>query len=181
MTKFKIGDRVRCKRDGWIAAGTEGTIVDIRIDYVGDPQPYHVDFGGHIMIFWMCEDDLELVEEEEMENVKSLLKSGDIVIVRNGGKYRVYPDYETGVFSRIDDIGFNRMEEYDDSLLVKPLKGSRRYDITKIYRAKDPTVLTSSNLDNYRLVWERKEVKEMTMKEICDALGYDVKIKKEDK
>lgn len=36
-------------------------------------------------------------------------------------------------------------------------------------------------LTMFSIILQKKEVKEMTMKEICEALGYEVKIKKEDK
>lgn len=54
-------------------------------------------------------------------------------------------------------------------------------DIVQIYRPRYDSDVMSINLDDYESVWKCKEVKEMTMKEICNALSYEVKIKKEDK
>ena len=117
------------------------------------------------------------------ENVKSLLKSGDIVVLRNDDKRKVFLDYETkhygkGIISSIVEKYFNGLIEYDNQLIcsLSPL-----LDIVQIYRPRYDSDVTSLNLDDYKLIWERKEIKEMTMEEICNALGYEVKIKKEDK
>lgn len=201
MTKFKVGDKVRIK-SGWFS-GMIGKIVYITSHHFG--CPYTVLFDKNVYMLdrdgsrakeiiregyddrkcWIyADDELELVEEEEMKNVKSLLKSGDIVVFGSGEKAKVFLDYESnyygkGILAYIDKDSFMALSSYDDNLLI--LSGNEHYAINKIYRPKYDCSVMSNNLNDYDLIWERKEIKEMTMKEICEALGYEVKIKKEDK
>lgn len=127
--------------------------------------------------------ELQLMEGKKTENIKSLLKSGDTVILRNGDECKVFLDYETkhygrGIISSVIKNYFNALIEYDRQLIHGI---SQDLDIVQIYRPRYDSNVMSTDLYDYELVWERKEVKEMTMEEICEALGYEVKIKKEDK
>lgn len=201
MTKFKVGDKVRIK-SGW-PSGMIGKIVYITSHHF--ECPYTVLFDKNVYMLdrdgsrakeiiregyddrkcWIyADDELELVEEEEMKNVKSLLKSGDIVVFGNGKKAKVFLDYESnyygkGILAYIDKDSFMALESYNEDLFTSTKL--EHYAINKIYRPKHDYSVMSNNLNDYDLIWERKEIKEMTMKEICEALGYEVKIKKEDK
>lgn len=185
MTKFKVGDRVVvCQSSPFASIVNEGVIVKIEEWFKGDKKPYCVYFGkGHIL--WMEKNQLRLKEEEEMENVKSLLKSGDIVVFGSGEKAKVFLDYEPslyhgkGILAYIKKRSYMVLSDYNDDLFTS--SENEYYTINKIYRPKHDGCVMSNNLNDYDLIWERKEVKEMTMKEICEALGYEVKIKKEDK
>lgn len=200
MTKFKVGDKVKI-----LSGGCDRMVGKIVVIRNTRGYPYMVVFDECVHLLypgsdtaieatekgydyrkcWVYRDgELELVEEKEMENVKSLLKSGDIVVLKSGEKCKVFLDYEThyygkGCFAFIGSNDFMSLSSYDDNLCNKPIFNN--YSINKIYRPKADGDLMSTDLDDYKLVWERKEVKEMTMEEICKALGYDVKIKKEDK
>lgn len=201
MTKFKVGDKVRIESGGF--SGMIGKIVYITSHHFG--CPYTVLFDKNVYMLdgdgdrakeiikegydyrkcWIyADDELELVEEEEMENVKSLLKSGDIVVFGSGDKAKVFLDYESdyygkGILAYTDKDSFMALESYNEDLFTSTKL--ERYAINKIYRPKHDNSVMSKKLNDYDLIWERKEVKEMTMKEICKALGYEVKIKKEDK
>lgn len=110
---------------------------------------------------------------EKMENVKSLLKSGDTLITRNGSKYKVFLDYETknygiGIFANVNGGGFNDLSVYDDDLNNPE---NEDYDIVKIYEPKYPSLVMSESLDDYDLVWEEKKIKEMTVEEIEKELN----------
>lgn len=200
MNKFKVGDTVKILKGE--LQGEIGRVILFSCNAI--EFPYVVLFGKNInkinpsgiirkeieptgYDYRKCcifdSHELQLVEGKKTENVKSLLKSGDIVVLRNGDKRKVFLDYETeyygkGIISDIVNKHFNALPEYDNQLIcsMSPL-----LDIVQIYRPRYDSDVMSINLDDYKLVWERKEVKEMTMKEICEALGYDVKIKKEDK
>lgn len=200
MNKFKAGDTVKILKGE--LQGEIGRV--ILFSYNALEFPYVVLFGKNInkinpsgiirkeielagYDYRKCcifdSHELQLVEGKKTENVKSLLKSGDIVVLRHGDKRKVFLDYETehygkGIISDIVNKHFNALTEYDNQLIcsMSPL-----LDIVQIYRPRYDSDVMSINLDDYKLVWERKEVKEMTMKEICEALGYEVKIKKEDK
>lgn len=117
------------------------------------------------------------------ENVKNLLKSGDIVVFRSGEKAKVFLDYESdyygkGILAYTDKDSFMALKSYNENLFISTKLED--YAINKIYRPKHDRFVISKNLNDYDLIWERKEIKEMTMEEICNALGYEVKIKKED-
>lgn len=200
MNKFKAGDTVKILKGE--LQGEIGRVILFNCNAI--EFPYVVLFGKNInqinpsgilrkeielagydyrKCYIFDSHELQLVEGKKTENIKSLLKSGDIVVLRNGDKRKVFLDYETkyygkGIISNIVDKHFNTLIEYDNQLIcsMSPL-----LDIVQIYRPCYDSDVMSINLDDYKLVWERKEVKEMTMKEICEALGYDVKIKKEDK
>lgn len=97
------------------------------------------------------------------------LKSLDIVTLRNGDRlllidnkfHDLSDDYDNNV---VDVFNFNDDLEYEDENEYK-----FKNDIVKVER---PT--------GYQEIFSRKkESKEMTLKEICDALGYEVKIKKD--
>lgn len=127
--------------------------------------------------------ELQLMEGKKTENIKSLLKSGDTVVLRNGDECKVFLDYETkhygrGIISSVIKNYFNALIEYDKQLIHGI---SQDLDIVQIYRPRCDSNVMSIDLYDYYLVWKRKEIKEMTMKEICNVLGYDVKIKKENK
>ena len=199
--KFKVGDKVRVLYGSLV--GMIGKIAFVRNGYTR--IPYIVVFDENVDMLeqdqytvnqiaqkgydyrkcWLYDcDELELVEEEEMKNVKSLLKSGDIVVFGSGEKAKVFLDYESdyygkGILAYIDKDSFMALESYNEDLFTSTKL--ERYAINKIYRPKYDNSVMSSNLNDYDFIWERKEVKEMTMKEICEALGYEVKIKKEDK
>ena len=117
MTKFKVGDKVRIK-SGWFS-GMIGKIVYITSHHFG--CPYTVLFDKNVYMLdrdgsrakdiiregyddrkcWIyADDELELVEEEEMKNVKSLLKSGDIVVFGSGEKAKVFLDYESNYYGK---------------------------------------------------------------------------------
>lgn len=200
MNNFKVGDTVKILKGK--LQGEIGKIILIRDIY--HPFPYIVVFEKNVdqisssdvirkgielagydykKCYIFSSPELQLMEEKKMENVKSLLKSGDIVVLGNGDKCKVFLDYETkhygkGIISSIGKEYFNALIEYDNQLIysISPL-----LDIVQIYRPRYDSNVMSIDLYDYELVWERKEVKEMTMEEICEALGYEVKIKKEDK
>ena len=200
MNKFKAGDTVKILKGE--LKGEIGRVILFSCNAID--FPYVVLFGKNInkinpsgiirkeieptgYDYRKCcifdSHELQLVEGKKTENVKSLLKSGDIVVLRNGNKRKIFLDYETkhygkGIISDIVNRHYNALTEYDNQLIcsMSPL-----LDIVQIYRPRYDSDVMSINLDDYKLVWERKEVKEMTMKEICEALGYEVKIKKEDK
>ena len=177
MAKFKVGDRVVvCQSSPFASIVNEGVIVKIEEWFKGDKKPYCVYFGkGHIL--WMEKNQLRLKEEEEMETVFELKMGKHVVETRNGYHYLlVKQEGDTIVGLNLDgwtayttlvlDENLQDIEDHDFD--IKKVHEYRNCGFSGIKeRLSDP-------------VWERKEIKEMTMKEICDALGYEVKIKKED-
>ena len=199
MNKFKAGDTVKI-----LKGELQGEIGEVILYYVNAIAfPYIVLFDKDInqinptgtirkaielagydyrKCYIFDAHELQLMEGKKAENIKSLLKSGDTVVLRNGDECKVFLDYETkhygrGIISSVIKNYFNALIEYDRQLIHGI---SQDLDIVQIYRPRCDSNVMSTDLYDYYLVWKRKEVKEMTMKEICEALGYEVKIKKED-
>lgn len=120
----------------------------------------------------------EIVEEEEkMENVKQLLKNGDMVINRQGKKYIFMTDYlgekifksETNAYDRLYNYTKNLCNCVDNQLDIMEIKKPKRLN-TELF-----------NESEYETKWKREEVKEMTVADIEKALGYSIKVVKEEK
>lgn len=117
---------------------------------------------------------------------KSELKTGMVVTTRDGHKYRVYrniaTDY-TNLSDKNNDVlvsslsNWLRLEHYNDNLMHELYK---EYDIMKVELVNHPYDFIK-DLDNVKIaetLWERQEVKELTVAEISKLLGYEVKIVK---
>lgn len=145
-----------------------------------------VDEGVLLPHFKFCEgerralDDGEYVvreiveEEEKMENVKQLLKNGDMVITRNGEKYIFIKDYLGRDVFKNENGNYCDLSLYDDNLTVG------LDDAFTVMEIKKPEHFGASwfNECYYRTKWKREEVKEMTVAEIEKELGYKVKVVK---
>lgn len=108
---------------------------------------------------------------------KADLKSGDVVLRRDGSVEIVC--LETGALIRRD--GFNILDELTDDLL-STFNDDDSDDIIAVRRPKQPYHCQFCAFDEElgELVYERKdEPEEMTLEEICKALGKEIKIVKE--
>ena len=113
-----------------------------------------------------------------METVFELVMGKHVVETKKGSFYLlVKTDKE-----RITSLNLDDPEEWVDFALDENLHDveDNDFDIEKVYEYRRCGFSSIKNKLTSP-VWERKHVKEMTMKEICEALGYEVKIKKEDK
>lgn len=116
----------------------------------------------------------EIVEEEEkMENVKQLLKNGDMVITRDGEKYIFMKDYLGQDVFKDKDGGFCYLSSYNENLSCK-------LDDFIVMEIKEPKRQKTGwfNEAEYETKWKREEVKEMTVAEIEKELGYKIKVVK---
>lgn len=172
MSKFKVGDRVRIL-DGrknpnihpkWVD-GMDELIGEIRtvksIDRAGNYSLEGISyfFGKE----WLASAD---------DFTKADLKEFDIVEFRDGEKVLITMSI---VFGKLVIGGFT-VDTWDDDL--KDNTGLSQYDIMKVYRPTDSLPLDKSKWKDLPVVYERTEVKEMTVKEISKALGYEVKVVK---
>ena len=107
---------------------------------------------------------------------KEDLKTGDVVLRRNGSVEIVC--LETGALIRRD--GFNILDELTDDLL-STFNDDDSDDIIAVRRPKQPYHCQFCAFDKElgELVYERKEPEEMTLEEVCKALGKEIKIVKE--
>ena len=105
---------------------------------------------------------------------KAKLKSGDIVVQRNGTEYMYINDYF------VNNCGYNQVEDYNDDLTITSSYPSIRndYEIVKIKRPNSGDQYCQKYWDEAPIIWERKEVAEMTLEEVCKALGKEIKIVK---
>ena len=106
---------------------------------------------------------------------KSDLKDGDIVLKRNGDVEIAIPS--VGVFVRV--AGFNSFNIFNDDL-TSTLKDE--YDIVKVRRPNKPSdcVFDCFDFCKGEVVYNRERdsvpVVEMTLEEVCEALGKKIKI-----
>ena len=111
---------------------------------------------------------------------KKDLKSGMIALLRSGDRYLVLTNCDTKRYGKQDFClirrsGFLTGNQYNDDL-TNNHGDDKDYDIAKIY---SPFVCGTTHemaLDD--LIWEREDVKEMTVSEIEEKLGYPIKIVK---
>lgn len=174
MSKFKVGDKVvACQSSAIANIGDEGVIVKIEKWDKDDIIPYCVDFGKGRTL-WMEKNQLRLKKEKKMETVFELVMGKHVVEVRGGYRYLlVKQEGDTIVGLNLDDS-----TAYTTLVLDENLQDieNHNFDIKRVYEYGNRgfSYIKEKLSDP---VWERKEVKEMTMEEICKALGYDVKIK----
>lgn len=138
---------------------------------------YLVQFKNDIGFYYdfYCKGDLKPAKKETKENnisPKSLLKSGDLVIDKQGNKYRAFLEYEDqfckGVLVEIEQRGLLPFEEYNNDLKL-PISYDT-YNIEKIYTPKTPFDYLTDDLTRYNLKWSRKKQMGVTLEELQDLL-----------
>ena len=106
---------------------------------------------------------------------KSDLKTGMVVESRNGDKYLVMlnPDCE-GKDLICFSGSYMSLKDYTDTLEYP----NSDYGIVKVFTIGKSIsyILSAKALLEFKLIWEREERKEMTLKEIEKELGYKIKI-----
>ena len=120
---------------------------------------------------------LEWSDFMDKKFTKADLKSGDVVLRRDGSVEIVC--IETGTLIRKDE--FNILDELTDDL-TDIFKDDDSDDVIAVRRPKQPYECQFCAFDEGfgELVYERKdEPEEMTLEEICKALGKEIKIVKE--
>lgn len=114
---------------------------------------------------------LEWSDFMNKEFTKADLKTGDVVLLRNG---------DTEIFCRELDI-FIRQFGWSDFADINDVLGHRRdgdYDIMAVRRPREKDNCRFDAFERNRgtLVYERKEPEEMTLSEVCKLLGKEIKI-----
>lgn len=162
--KFKLGDKVRFTE---IVKGTNHfpcveydtkirKIVEVNSICLFSPSYRLEGLLGN----WFNAKELELIREVDLSDLQFAdiltLRNGERYVVANGCMYEEDNDY----FCNEDYLENN----YNNDLTRET--GVREYDIVKVERAG-------------QVIYERKEeAKEMTVEEISEALGYEVKVVK---
>lgn len=102
------------------------------------------------------------------------LKSGDIVTFRNNQIGLVFTELNGVVFNGLcgqtdlSSINLHLFDVYDSD-----------WDIVKVQRPKTIVQTLTEYWGEAPIIWEREETVEMTLAEVCKALGKNVKIVKE--
>lgn len=166
--RFKVGDKVKAisnnygvttKSNNWIGIITR---VDNDDEQWFDAKTTACEEIEHIgdTFYSLNSIDFELIGNFTIND----LEFADIITLRNGERYVLVEDTMYGEDSCYD-CDCDNIGDYNNDGTRR--YGNKNYDIMKVER-------------NGKVIFERDEtVREMTVKEISKALGYDVKIVKE--
>lgn len=158
--KFKVGDYVKIKEGAKVGRIPEGKCYKI-IKAKGGYYNMEIDRPNSL---W-TEGVLELVTP------KDILEPGMIFECRNGYKYMYIND----------DYAIATDGQYINDIHNTGALSEKEWDIVKIYKVAFAYGFfnTFKNLLEEDVIWEKAPVKEMTIKEISEKLGYEVKVIKE--
>lgn len=114
---------------------------------------------------------LEWSNFKKKEFTKEDLRTGDVIQRRNGAVEIV--NHELGMF--ITKTGWNDFRHISNDLTSI---FDSRFDIVKVRRPEEKSdcQFCAIEMDFGELVYERKEVEEMTLAEVCQLLGKEIKI-----
>lgn len=155
--KFKVGDKVKVRND--LVVGSYYN----HVFFISDMKK----FKGKIVeireVFnrtgYYIKGSIYMFSEDMLEPIKftkSDLRDGDKITLRNG-EVGTYEGDNTYIAGLVDG-------NINDDLTNNGFWGSR-LDIVKVERPR-----------KYKTVYEREEARDMTVEEICKALGYEVKV-----
>jgi hypothetical protein len=156
---FKVGDKVKIVNPYFIDEIYKGDVVTIiKIEESPFPQTRPRYFVKENSRPWV-ERELKLVEEFKMK--KEDLKNEDIVTLRNGDR-QIFDGYSLIDLSDDNNNFVCDISDLNDDLTCDECED---YDVIKVERPV-----------KYETVFEREDVKELTVDEISKRLGYKVKV-----
>lgn len=184
--KFKVGDRVKVTKLCGIDKSFNIHIGDVgTVRRITQWRNYEVEFdNNNLSLYELCVspqhyyimygNQLEKVEGEYEMTLENL-RSGMVVETRDGNRFLVLVDDNELLFMNGDcetHIGnWDGARRYNSDLTHA--YGFKNLDIMKVYaRIYNFDMVSNPKV----LLWERKEVKEMTVSEIEHVLGYSVKV-----
>ena len=194
-TKFKVGDKVRVRKDLEVDTMYGNiTLTDEMEQYRG--KEVEIVITDHRDSTYRVANCYYWFSEEMLEPVKPIftkddLKTGMIVTFRNGTRclvmrdisypLRVNADGCTNFFIGLDDSEtWTYFDNYGDDLTNI---FSKTFDIVKVERVEYPIdILHREKWERHEaiVVWERIEPKKMTLAEIEKELGYPVEVVKQE-
>lgn len=169
---FKLNDKVIDKADG-----CPGVVCEMKWDVDVSDMKYCVAFGNGIDFGWFVNDSIEFCKENEnleekqvnpimkQKELKDYLKPGYIVEYDGGSRFVITQDVHGNNFGL--QLGTAIMWASLDTL----------DSIVKVYQIDRPGALhkTFDQDTHLTLVWEKPKKVELTMQEIANRLGIDVK------
>ena len=108
---------------------------------------------------------------------KADLKSGDIITFREGS-YGMYIDTFDAVMFLENDGSYLPLTDIIN-ITFKDKYGESQWDIIKIQRPEKTNGIVPYHWLEGKVMWEEKPpIEEMTLEEVCKALGKEIKIVK---
>ena len=162
--RFYIGDKVR-PRGSTLECVVVGTYTPGGDDV---PAKYTIENTKNGLRSTKFHYELELIERKSF--TKEDLKPGMVVEFRKGDR-RLYVN---DVFTSLS--GFMWIKQYNNDLTFSEDKS---FDVVKVFKCDGTMFDNLFKNHNLTLIWERKEeepVKEMTVAEIEEKLGFKVKV-----
>ena len=129
---------------------------------------YYLYYGS--MHAYDTPDYLNIVEYKEVNKVE--LKEGMIIECRNGNRYVLRKVYNELIASSNNEY---MSVDYDEELNENKYF-EIGFDVMKVYTSKAFILNDLFEDECLTCIWERKESKKMTLKQISEALGYEVEI-----
>ena len=120
------------------------------------------------------------------------LKTGMILVTEEDEYVMVLKDTENGdivsgdtwmpIYKNIEIVDCLKVKKIYQPLNNKAYLSRNAGFMERNINTSEKNAKTFSFLDilDYKLIWERKEKRKMTVTEICKELGYDIEIIKED-
>lgn len=185
--KFKVGDRVKVTKLCQIDKSLNVNIGDVgTVRRITPWRNYEVEFDNdNLSLYELCVSTkcyyimygYQLKKVEESKEIMTLkdLRSGMVVETRDGDRYLVLVDGED-IHMMCGDGALHMgqwevRQLYHDDLTRE--NGFNDHDIMKVYGRVQSFYKVNATKN---LLWERKEIKEMTVSEIEEVLGYSVKV-----
>lgn len=165
MTKFKVGDKVRVRKD--LEAHKiygSNSFTDSMAYMKGETATISEIIGNEYRIKECGYNWTDEMFENNLINSIGDLRFGDILTLRNDERYVFVNGFIYGE-DDLNDCDCDEVEDHYKANLTRKC-GECEYDITKIEREG-------------QVVFEREEILEVTMKEVCEKFGQEVKIVKE--
>lgn len=114
-----------------------------------------------------------IIEWNEFPN----LKEGMVIKTRNGQKFYIRNHCQYGLIASGEKTWI-KCNAYDNELNLEDQE-LKEFDIMEIYDTDAVTIETLFEDSDLKLIWEREPAEEMTLKEVCEALGKKIKIKED--
>jgi hypothetical protein len=144
-------------------------------DWYYEDTAYNFNTGEYSPVDYYKSHNYTILEWEDFMKhtfTKANLKTGDVVKRRNGDVEIV--NRELGMLIRSDG-GWNDLDSINDDLSNHV---GKKYDIIAVRRpnVKAHCSFCAFELDYGALIYERQEVEEMTLEQVCKLLGKEIKI-----
>lgn len=166
--RYKVGDYVTIRKDLEDGNGLSLYVNPKMLKYAGNTyRVKSIEWESRYILDLPCSDHTWNWTDDMLEDAaKPVYRDGDIVQTKNGYYYLVWNAEEK---LGVRDIGY--LEFTEDG----------PFSVMKVWKPNRNVKFTLKHLDRAcgELRWEKRTVKEMTVAEIEEKLGYSIKVVKE--